>query len=371
MKMMRFISAVIIVLLVSSGLALADGKMYYREVIPPKIPFQRALLMYDGKQETLLVQSRYQLNPSDTSSPLLGWVVPVPAVPELAGMEIADVFYLFRDMENSSRPRVLYFGGAVIVSGILFLLVFSFLGAFMIFFMLFDVVSMLSWLSENRRWIWRTFWVYLCLDAFVLLFFFSPNLSTRGGSSLVDVISEKTIGIYDVKVIRGKNSTDLIAWLKENSFRFDSSDTQVFDDYIKRNWCFVVAKVHSAQDAEQAKFYPEGLADPLILRFPVDQPDYPLALTATGGHDTLIHLYVISDKRATCDVKLPLWYAGEYFPPFDRLITEPAGFVSVADPNTAFLTVFKGTLTPKQMKKDALLTFTTKNSAYRKTLLRW
>ena len=85
--------------------ALADGKMFWKEEIPPIIPYQRALILFKEGSETLVLQSRYEV-PKAKDKASLGWVVPVPAVPELASMPADYAQSLFMRLSMSSRPRV-------------------------------------------------------------------------------------------------------------------------------------------------------------------------------------------------------------------------------------------------------------------------
>jgi hypothetical protein len=71
--------------LLSVGIAQADGKLYSMDRVPPGIPFQRALILFHDGNETMLVQSRF-LDAGVSTNPAYGWVVPSPAVPELASM---------------------------------------------------------------------------------------------------------------------------------------------------------------------------------------------------------------------------------------------------------------------------------------------
>jgi hypothetical protein len=85
--------------------AFADGKMFWREKVPPKIPYQRALILYRDGTETLVLQSRYQI-PKTGETTTLGWVVPVPAVPEIASMPADAARHMFTYLSMNSRPRV-------------------------------------------------------------------------------------------------------------------------------------------------------------------------------------------------------------------------------------------------------------------------
>jgi len=362
------LAIVILVFSVSVGSVMADGKVYIRDKIPSAIPYQRAVLFFDAGRETLLLQSKYQTS-SEKSLPLVGWVVPVPAVPELGSMDVDLAESLFYHLDHAARPEVKSISGILGVYGALLAIVVTLMITVISF--LPQKGSRFKKLKENR---WTTFnyCVIALFGELFLLYVTLPSVArTRGIEMLVDEIKAERVGIYDVKVIRGKNSTDLIAWLKENKFQYDKNDTKVFDDYIKRNWCFVVANIRASEKDALAKLGPQGLVNPLILRFPVKQPVYPLALTAIGGHDTLIHLYVVGTRKVQCDAGLPLWYAGTHFPSIEGYVTEPIDLISTAVPNQPYMTVFKGTLTPEQMRKDAYLPFAPDDEYFRSTVYRW
>jgi hypothetical protein len=77
------------------GTAWGDGKFYVREKVPADVPYQRAILLFHEGSETLVLQSKYDLGGSGAAA-ALGWVVPVPAVPEMASVDPAPAEQCFR-----------------------------------------------------------------------------------------------------------------------------------------------------------------------------------------------------------------------------------------------------------------------------------
>jgi hypothetical protein len=187
------------------------------------------------------------------------------------------------------------------------------------------------------------------------------------GRSPVDILKAETVGIYDVKVIRGEDATAVTEWLKGNGFGFGETDTKVLDQYVKKGWCFVAAKVDKEVISNSEGAVSEGLVAPLILRFDSNEAIYPMALTGTTGFDTEVLLYVLSDHKMECGERLKLAYFGETSSPFaDKDSLE---FFRDAKTRSWQMCKFKGILKPEKMKEDIVFKQAKDEEPYRE--IRW
>jgi hypothetical protein len=55
---MRRIAVTTLILAPTAAQSMADGQMFWREEIPPKIPYQRALILFDKGTESLILQKQ-------------------------------------------------------------------------------------------------------------------------------------------------------------------------------------------------------------------------------------------------------------------------------------------------------------------------
>jgi hypothetical protein len=429
---------ILLVLFAGSASVLADGKFYWPESIPPKIPYQRALLWFDGKQETLMVQSKYRAATSAGDG--FGWVVPVPSVPELASMDpgLADIWFDAVDYVASPEvtrisgillvmlfilvhlgavltlvacllslfvPRMQYvrqhrpalLTGALLI--LLPLLTFLLLGPGLLginFLFVGPVCAGLAFLAcilspfvprlqhlKGDRVILTTS-ALLSLAVFAVMAGYMLFLTRSAGPTAagrVEIIKTERVGIYDVQVVKANQAESLIEWLSKNEFQFDRRDQQVFSDYLRRGWCFVVAQIDPGHSTEQKEVVSEGLVAPLIMRFQADAPIYPLALTSTVGHKTQILLYVFSQDKWTSNGRLELHYAArEGTRPWDMVrgaeerigrYVEPPDFFADGEFALPYLCKFKGTLNPEQMQEDLVFTRVENERPYRKHIIVW
>ena len=357
----RLFCFLVLALIVTGSVVHGDGKFFYLEKVPVGMPYQRALLMFEDGKETLVLQSKYKtVGAEDVNS--IAWVVPVPAVPELASMDAKDARIIFLMLGMRSRPNVIPIVRIaitviiVVLTGLL-------------------IAKVLNWIfakvikGEAKPVSGFRISIGLIVGIILLAAILMPGLSRVGE---VDILKAETVGIYDVKVIRGDDAGAVTQWLKGNGFGFEEKDSKVFDQYVKKGWCFVTAKVHKKVNSTTEGTISEGLAAPLILRFDSKEAIYPIALTGTTGDSTEVLLYIFSDHKMECGDRLKLEFSGEKRNPFwqgTSLIVEPNDFFHDVKTELRQMCKFKGTLTPDQMKEDIVFRQAKDDKPYRE--IRW
>jgi hypothetical protein len=360
MRRLILIAAAVLALLPTQ--ALADGKFYSprspAEEVPPHIPYQRAVIVHDGARELLILQSKFEGRAQD-----FGWVVPLPAVPELTSIsspqQLKKFDFLVRSLELMSSPDFVSISGWLVVGLVVLFAVSSVailclvavgawrklrgkspaqslsraLGVFSVMWIISIVsafimellggASFVTSIGSENAWVFVVLllsspaalfcsqFVSLSVKAFpvlarsamylailwVLYIAAKPNYLGSSSSGGVEVVKEDVVGIYDVKVIKAQESADIIAWLNEHGYKFDETDKNAFDDYIKRGWCFVTARIDMKKSEGTALADNQGLVNPLVAVFESKEVVYPLALTGTAGKETEVLLYVFGRHK--------------------------------------------------------------------------
>jgi hypothetical protein len=254
--------------------AVADG-VYIPPVaypVMPKIPVQRAMIVYRDGVETLIVESTM-----DTETLDVGWILPLPAEP--TKLDVADGGML-TSLAFCLRPAITHdlhdlWVWAIVALGLL-------------------VPSALR-AALSRKGLtmqWLLIWLLLYIIVVGLL----PALGSAGGeapaTATVLVRSTQRVGDYSVSVLRAGDAQALSQWLADNGLRaLDENASAVVGDYIARGWCFAVARLVREEGGE-------ATPHPIAATFPAERPVYPMKLTSLAGSTTRVELYVVADRRA-------------------------------------------------------------------------
>ncbi len=79
----------------------------------------------------------------------------------------------------------------------------------------------------------------------------TKGLATLGaaseGEEAVKVIEVKTVGAYEVAVLSARDADSLGRWLRAHDYSLPEGKSGIVDEYIRRGWHFVAAKISLEQ----------------------------------------------------------------------------------------------------------------------------
>lgn len=278
-----FLHLVVFVLSSASNFSFANG-CYMPEMAYPKlpdIPLQRAIVVWKGGIETLVVESAL-----DSESKNVGWILPLPAEPTSLAKSDAGTL---TSMTRCVRPKITHdIGSDLMIVPFIFLALIPLTCVWI--FRVDDKVRS----KEIRILVLLYIPVGLVLTAILL-----PSLGRKAGGStgspFIQIQSIQRVGNYDVSVLRAENAGALAKWLADNKFKtLDERARTIVDDYISHKWCFMVARLRRDSGGP-------ATPHPILATFPADKPVYPMKLTALADSTTRVELYVIADKRAAAE----------------------------------------------------------------------
>ena len=197
------------VLLGTAARARGNGKMYPLARLPvaPKIPTQRALVVWRDGVETLVVESA-----AETASPEVGWVLPLPSEPTT--LEVADAGML-TSMTACQRPEIV--GPRPWIWQVPCLLCLLVLPATLATISIPDAV-------QRRKTRTRVFVLCLCLCTLLAFAWFMPTL----GHSPVDMLPDDS-GVPGVSISSTQrvDGSPAIRWVPSTRWRCSTGDRTV------------------------------------------------------------------------------------------------------------------------------------------------
>lgn len=260
-----------------ASMAHADGKAFSVSARPPTMPDQRAMIVWDGSVETLLIDTT--IEGADGAA---AWVVPVPGAPEVFEVE-AGLFPTLQvvmqprllDSRNGATAAVILCWMALIILGAAAARCRGGLGCFALSFVL--VLGVLG--------------VGLLMPALGTPRGLGP-VSTPGDASVV--VSRERVGLYEVAVLQSDEAGGIAEWLDSAGFQVDAAAREAIAEYAAEGWYFVASKLAPASGSGATAIAPH----PLGLRFVATEAVYPMRLTGTQDRDLRVDLFVFGDQMA-------------------------------------------------------------------------
>lgn len=299
-------------LLACAGPALGDGGMFIRQHDRVDVlqPTQKVYIRWDGSQEKLLIQTKYE-GPAEE----MVWIVPVPSEPEV---EIADGGVFDELSEETDWPDIAH----------------ADLGGF--------------WISNH---------------GFDVPFMFSASF---GGASPVEW--HRRIGDYDVVLLKPVGEETIISWLNNNGYAVPDKAIPVLEDYLREQWWMVAAKIHpDALTNITRENLAQGLLHPLEMTFQSHSCLYPMRLTsiAAGPVEELIYIegpthyepLTFADDKWTIDIfGGPVRQVPEY-----RYLSDIEAAIETLEGRsetgaTRHLTKLRRVFLPEEMTQDIIFT---------------
>ncbi|MBM4042259.1 MAG: DUF2330 domain-containing protein [Planctomycetes bacterium] len=226
---MRPSSLAALALLLMTGKAMADGFIIVKRDVgsveaKPSSDAQRALLIWRDGKETLHLLSTYRGPAAD-----FAWVIPVPTRPTVQ----RSSWQLFDAAEKWTRPSV-------------------------------RLVR-----YEMRR--------KFCGCAGPSA---EPTEAGRAESKIV-ALESWIIGEFHVDILAAQGGGGLGAWLRENGYAIPGEAEPVLEQYVKKAFYFVAAKIR--KDALGGRATVTSALTPLAITFATEKPFYPLAISAISS----------------------------------------------------------------------------------------
>jgi len=258
-----------------TAVAWADGCYMPQQAVLkiPEIPAQRAIVSWKDGTETLLIASAL-----DSESQKLGWVIPLPSVPETIDKASPGVL---KTLSSCLQPEITHDLYPSVFMSIIVVALATLITAMVLFWKC-SLVEILT----------------VLLILFVLSSGLFPAISTAGPTrttigGAIEIEMTASVGAYDIAILRSKSVDGLKEWLGGNGFAALPAAAEItVANYIREGWVF--AAVVLTRDEAGA-----NAPHPIKIAFKVKEPVYPMRLTAVAGGNTELELFVIADKRAS------------------------------------------------------------------------
>lgn len=262
----------------SVSITLADGCYISERAVKkiPEISAQRAILSWKDGRETLVISSAL-----NSEAQKLGWLIPLPSVPDRIEKQSPGAL---KTLNFCIQPRITH-DPTPGLGAVIFLV---FTGNLLLATLLFKRHRFLDLLVLLL--------ILVFLSGLLLPSFAAARGAMTSQSTSVSVEKTVKVGAYDIAVLRAKTSDDLDAWLTGNGYSpLPAAAKEIVSEYAGHQWVFAAIKLTREQVGANTPH-------PLSMTFASEQPVYPLRLTTLAGGSPLFEIFVIGDKKASCDL---------------------------------------------------------------------
>ncbi|WP_460393212.1 DUF2330 domain-containing protein [Actinophytocola sediminis] len=182
------------------------------------------------------------------------------------------------------------------------------------------------------------------------------------GDQGVTVTDHVDVGPFEVAQLTGANAGSVADWLARNDFVLSDDLATALTPYLAQDWLVLAVRL----TPDGAETFADGLPS-MRFTFPVDEPVYPMRLSATAEYAQPFRLYVLAEHRmdvsnpAPADDPAELTYAGWVDP---ATLTDYPELAELVD-DRRFLTRYDARFAPEDITGDITFTRAASDEAYR------
>jgi len=188
----------------------------------------------------------------------------------------------------------------------------------------------------------------------------------EAGAPRVTVLSQQTLGPFEVTTLAATDASALQDWLTDNGYTFPDKLDDVLQSYVERGWFYVAIKLTpSAQDKKLT-----GQLDPLWMTFESDEMVYTMRPAALAPNSFPLTLYVFAEHRV--QKSMTFGSSEVAFADFvDPASLQSASLVAPLLRRQLFLTKFRENIIPAQVDDDFVFTFAARDDTYHETITQY
>jgi len=105
-----------------------------------------------------------------------------------------------------------------------------------------------------------------------------------------NIVLSETVGAFDIVVLEGGTSEEVVAWLDANEYQQDPASIPIIEEYLAENYLFAAFKLTNGAETDEIH--------PIALTFPNNEACVPLRLTRIAAiEDMDIRTFFLADDR--------------------------------------------------------------------------
>jgi hypothetical protein len=179
----------------------------------------------------------------------------------------------------------------------------------------------------------------------------------------VQVLSQQTLGPFEVTSLAADEEGALLAWLTENGYSLPEELAAVLRPYVEQGWYYVAVRLAPAAEGESLA----GQLEPLWLSFAAAEPVYTMRASAVSHEAYPLTLYVFGEHRVEKEAAF-----GFSEVPFAGWV-DPASLAAGSTlagrlPGRMFLTKFSEEIYPAEVNDDYVFRFAAEDAEYHETI---